>query len=593
MTRAEFVSLLAALPAGAAEPEKDWTFKAEFLQQLVTKIPAILKTQEPLTGRFGTGIWIVTDQNVLFPLAVAWSYKDPANPHYHDSALLEAIGKGGDALIAAQNPRGMWIFRKKDNSTWGDIFMPWTYSRWIRAFSLVKDALPAERRARWEKALILGFDGISATVLNSLHNIPTHHAMGLYCAGVALNRPEWKTQASDYMKRIVAAQDPGGFWSENLGPVVGYNFVYVDALGAYYGMSQDPMVLPALQRAARFHASFTYPNGTAVETVDERQIYHSTVSMPGAGFSFSPEGRGYIRRQWGLIRARAKRAKKAPILAADSAASFLMYGAEGPALPAPGEMKQRRFVLGKSDAAVDRQEPWFSVLSAYHAPVPQSRWIQDRQNLVSLFHDRVGLIVGGGNTKLQPLWSTFTVGDTSLLFHKPGDESPDFTPPAGLFHTPAKATLDPETLALSLLYGDVARGEQGLTRCHVAVKPQNSSEARIIYSLSGKTPSAGQAAAHVPLLPRRNTAWKTASASGVLGETPLLLTATEAGGFFEHNGWRITLPAGSSLTWPVLPHDPYKKDGKPDPDEGRIVVTLPLDAERKSQEVSVLILPPV
>ncbi|MES2460456.1 MAG: hypothetical protein V4671_07720 [Armatimonadota bacterium] len=586
MTRAEFVSALAALPASVAvEPESEWTFKAEFLQQLMTRVPEILKTQDPATGQFGSGIWIVTDQNVLFPLAAAWSIKDSANPHYHDPALLEAIGRGGDALIAAQNPRGMWVFRKKDNSTWGDIYMPWTYSRWIRAYALVKEALPAERRARWEKALTLGFEGISATALKTLHNIPTHHAMGLYCAGAALNRPEWKTQASAYMKRIVATQDPGGFWSENLGPVVGYNFVYVDALGAYYGMSKDPVVLPALERAARFHASFTYPNGSAVETVDERQIYHSTVSMPGAGFSFSPEGRGYIRRQWGLIRARAKRAKKDPVLAADGAASFLLYGTEGSALPAPGEMKQRRFVLGKNDAAVDRQEPWFIALSAYHAPVPQSRWIQDRQNLVSLFHDSVGLIVGGGNTKLQPLWSTFTVGDTSLLFHKPGDENPDFTPPSGLFHTPAKATLEPEALALALRYGDAD--------CRVSIKPVSDTKAILTYALVKPPSSAEQTVeAHLPLLPHRNTAWKIAHATGILDETPIKISVGEAGDFFEHNGWRITLPPGSSLSWPVLPHDPYKKDGKADPDEGRIVVSLPLTAERKSQEVSVLILPP-
>ncbi len=595
MTRAECISALAALPvtiaAGGEEPQKEWTFKAEFLKQLVKHVPLLLKTQNRENGQFGTGIWIVTDQNVLFPLAVAWSRKDPANPHYHDPALLEAIGKGGDALIAAQNERGMWIFRKKDNSTWGDIYMPWTYSRWIRAYALVQGALPDERRARWEKALTLGFEGIAATALNSLHNIPTHHAMALYCAGGALNRPEWKTQASAYMKRIVAAQDPGGFWSENLGPVVGYNFVYVDALGAYYGMSKDPVVLPALERAARFHASFTYPNGGAVETVDERQIYHPALSMPGAGFSFSPEGRGYIRRQWDLIGARAKTAKKPPVLAPDSAASFLMYGVEGPALPAPGEMKRRRFVLGKNDALVDRREPWFTVLSAYHAPVPQSRWIQDRQNLVSLFHDAVGLIVGGGNTKLQPLWSTFTVGDTSLLFHRPGDESPDFKPPVGLFHTPSAATLEPDSMALSLAYGDTAGGDIALTRCRVTVRPQSDSEARITYEISVAPPNGLPTAAHVPLLPHRGTPWKTATAQGVLGDAPLDFSVGDAGDFFEHNGWRIGLPPGSTLTWPVFPHDPYKKDGRADPEAGRIVVTLPLTADKKTQEVSVRILP--
>ncbi len=61
------------------------------------------------------------------PLAAAWSIKDPANPYYHDKKLLAAIGKGGEALVDAQDKDGMWLFRKKDNSTWGQIYMPWTY----------------------------------------------------------------------------------------------------------------------------------------------------------------------------------------------------------------------------------------------------------------------------------------------------------------------------------------------------------------------------------------------------------------------------------------------------------------------------------
>jgi hypothetical protein len=58
-----------------------------------------------------------------------------------------------------------------------------------------------------------------------------------------------------------------------------------------------------------------------------------------------------------------------------------------------------------------------------HTPYP-SRWIQDRQNLVSLYHDKIGVILGGGNTKLQPLWSTFSVGDRAQFHHKAGDETP-------------------------------------------------------------------------------------------------------------------------------------------------------------------------
>jgi hypothetical protein len=113
-------------------------FRAEFLPHLLKGVPGMLKSQDPATGRFGTSPWICTDQNVVWPLAVAWSMRSDANPYYHNPDVLAAIVKGGDALIADMNSAGQWTFRKKDGSTWGQIYMPWTYSRWIRAFGINK-----------------------------------------------------------------------------------------------------------------------------------------------------------------------------------------------------------------------------------------------------------------------------------------------------------------------------------------------------------------------------------------------------------------------------------------------------------------------
>ncbi len=117
-----------------------------------------------------------------------------------------------------------------------------------------------------------------------------------------------------------------------------------------------------------------------------------------------------------------------------------------------------------------RRRPWFFCLSAFVVEIPQNRWGQDRQNFVSVFHDRTGLIVGGGNTKLQPLWSTFTVGDSSLLAHTPGDEHPDFSPREGLIHAPEGASYrtGEDASGLTLKYGEetctVTLAPQGETR---------------------------------------------------------------------------------------------------------------------------------
>ena len=146
-----------------------WKREPELLESLVYAVPNILSSQKA-NGQFGTEPWICRDQNLVFPLAAAWALE--GSRYRHDPTVLDAIVRGGDALIDAQDEQGMWTFRKKDHSTWGQILMPWTYSRWIRAYELVRDAMPDDARDRWEQGLLLGFEGISRTALHRVHNIP-------------------------------------------------------------------------------------------------------------------------------------------------------------------------------------------------------------------------------------------------------------------------------------------------------------------------------------------------------------------------------------------------------------------------------------
>ncbi len=76
---------IAALPvAGAAGAPfrlaEVVRFQQRCLEDLVAQVPEILASQDRTIGRFGSGVWIVQDQNVLLPLAAAWSYQDARNP---------------------------------------------------------------------------------------------------------------------------------------------------------------------------------------------------------------------------------------------------------------------------------------------------------------------------------------------------------------------------------------------------------------------------------------------------------------------------------------------------------------------------------
>jgi len=434
--------LMCALPVAAQDGEFDtWPPRRYLIDSLVDDVPGILEAYHPETGRFGTEPWICGDQNVIFPLAVAWSLEDASNPFHHSDEVLAAIAGGGEALVDAQDENGRWRFDKKDGSYWGQIHMPWTYSRWMRAYQLVGDALPNATREKWEQGLLLGYGQIHAMLETAgTHNIPTHHAMGLRIAGEVFDNEAWRERAREFMAKVVARQDPGGFWSEHSGPVVGYNAVYIDALGIYYHHSQDPAVLDALERSARFHASILWPDGSSVSAIDERQIYHGGVRVSDVGFTQTPVGRGFL-----LAQVRRFAGEERRLMGADAAASFLTDSGEGQ-IVMPGDLGEGGIVmLGDGDALVRRGEQWNWALSGYAAEVSDSRWIQDRQNLVDVFHAELGMVAGGGNTKLQPYWSTFTVGDPAQLAHTPGDESPDFSPDGiDLLWTPTEASTSRE-----------------------------------------------------------------------------------------------------------------------------------------------------
>ena len=565
-----FAVLFAAFGAARAE---DLVYKERLMRVLVRQVPEILKTFDPKTGRFGQGVWMSTDQNPMYALAVAYATNTPGNHFHKDKGLLEVITKAGDCLIAHADSKGQWVFTKKDGSTWGNTWMPWVYSRWIRTFALVGEDMPADRRKTWAKALTLGYTGIAASQFNTLHNISTHHAMGLYIASKVFNRPEWSDKAGDYMTRIVTEQAEGGYWSEGGGPVVKYNYVYVEAIGIYYAISGDKWVLPALERAAEFHRRFTYPSGECVETIDQRNPYDSGIHTGNVGFTFTPAGRAYLKAQWAAV--------GLDNLSADQIAPLIQYGQEGPIAPPPASQAADVFVLrdkGQDKAAILRQGPWFVCLSAYTSPIATSRWHQDRQNMMSVFHDKVGLVIGGGNTKLQPAWSSFTVGDESALRHKPADTNPSFLPPPGkLFHVPSAAKLLPEPrCGLEMTYDKET--------CRIQVQPRD--DRTLVCTLSATAVSGLPVAAHLTLWPHLKQTVETGGGQRFeLGVSPVTLSADQVGGSVAHAGWRLTVPKTATLTWPALPHNPYRADGRAEPQEGRIEIRIPLAAEKAERVV--------
>ncbi len=210
-------------------------------------------------------------------------------------------------------------------------------------------------------------------------------------------------------------------------------------------------------------------------------------------------------------------------------------------------------------------------------PISKSRWIQDRQNFVSIYHEQLGLILGGGNTKLQPGWSNFSIGDMAFLTHTPGDTSPNFLPKGELYHVPKAASLTTEPqLGLDLTYGPET--------CCVRVEVKDAQN--LVYRIATSTDSQLPVIAHLTLPPRIGEVLKTGKEEQfTLSTKPISLSADQLGGQLTYAGCRFQLPDAASLHWPALPHNPYRKDGRATAGEGRIEIRIPFAEETRQNDV--------
>lgn len=583
--------------------------RAYLLGALEAKLPTIREHARP-DGRMGTDPWICRDQHEILTLAIL--YRTEGSSVYRDAAVLDLIAKGGTYLTKTQDEKGMWRFDKKDGSYWGQIFMPWTYVRWIVTYGLIHDELPAEHRAEWEKGLQLGYTGIAATELSSLsniypgplpgrpplapgevrpwlHNIPAHHATGLFLAGKFFNRPEWRQQAGEFMQQLIGEQSEHGWWTEHQGPVVLYNRVYIEALGIYHANSGDDSVLPALERGNRYHLNYLYPNGAAIETVDERNPYpvlgvepqpDGSVSyrVPNInihpGLYFTDEGRALLAHQLPLL------AEQDPAKL-DAAEFLLLHLPADDAGLAFASAPEKRFRMG-GDALVAREDPWVVSLSAYCCPRTPNRFIQDRQNLISLYHRDAGLIFGGGNTKLQPLWSTLTVGDTSLVNPIGAKRESNLAPDAAVAYAPETSSIaEPE--AKRWVQRIAAAGAE----IEWTIAVVSDTQMRLTVRLVSAAPDGRAVASHLTFIPYLGSPVKCSDQAEIM----LSVESWEKSGLtsLAHHRWSLTLPEVATVRWPVLPHNPYTDNGHADHPEGRLVVSLPLSGAGASHELTLTV----
>jgi len=293
-----------------------------------------------------------------------------------------------------------------------------------------------------------------------------------------------------------------------------------------------------------------------VETVDARSRYQTDI-VSGGHFAFSQMEEG--RRLTKFLISRMQKRGVALPMSSDLLRNFRYYH-EGDEARLPIEKKSYASGTGNK-ATIRRKAPWFYCLSGFTAPVTKNRWALDRQNFASIWHDQVGLIVGGGNSKAQAEWSSF-------IFSRSGK----------LSYVPSSGEVREDELVLT--YED--------RKASLSISPESKSELKIKASLLDAASSAtGQLLLH---LKAGNTCKTAAGGVFSLSEKTLDIRAEDAGGWIEFEGWRITLPPGAKIVFPVYPFEPDDRNGKASLQEGRGVLSFPLNSSAPSTTLLITVL---
>ena len=510
--------------------------KQQILKAMAVGVVTVMPTYHEPTGRFlsqpdgppAPGAtpedigWCVINQDIIYLLAVL--YTTPGTAFHGDRTILGMALRGGDAIRDFQYPDGQVEFLKVDGSRWGPTYMGWTNYAWLETYALLQDELGEARRLRWEEGLTLAHDGQAREISGlHIHNIPCWKAMSCCRAGQLLGRPDWEAAGVAMIHAVAAAQEPGGYWAEHGGPSVIYNHVYMHGLGLYYAFTRDEQVRPALEAAVEFHQTFSYPNGVPVETVDGRVKYRDRIMPMGwVGFSACARGRRLVRRlATELLPARDFKNFQGGAIA--STVQHLIEGEEEAV-----NIDRPSFHESYCDwALVCREGPWFGCLSAFVCPPVASRWGQDRQAFLSLWHGEHGLILGGGNSKDQPEWSSF-VADGRFM--------------------PDQGELLPDGTGVALIYG----------RVHCQLRLGFEEQIPVVEAVAEGGPALQQLL--VQATPG-DTVRSAARQETTLAAAAVFWGPAKLGAWLEVKGCRIMVPAGAEFRWPTAPFNPYAADG--------------------------------
>lgn len=466
--------------------------------------------------------------------AVVNDFQD--NPLYGDDDAWESVARMFDMICDLQRDDGCWNWHVTATGQTHRFSYPTAMMSWLRYFEMFADRIDTPRRGRIETMLRRAAEVFYAAAERYIdtgetsvgRNILISNGFSLHLAGRLFGVSDWVDVGARVLDAIVAEQTPDGYWydgRDRRGPTVRYNAVTLEIVAGYAHMTGDTRALDAVQRAARFHRAFAYPNGASVETIDERNRHGAVVD-------------DRLIRSFGLFeqtRSEAaffaeRRAQQqddavaAHVNLCDGAIDAWRTVGRGELPLAPAESG----CFDTIPAVVTRSGSWYLCLSGAATRTSSRRFHHDLQSHLSLWHDTCGLIFGGGNSMNDPLFSTFRFRDRYLA---------------------TQGEVEITDTGASLCWLD------GYTRATVEAHFESDNVVALTIDADGDVPDGSEFAVHLPMCGGQTlTAWgreQTLDDQAVFGVEEALPARVQVGAL------AIETDRPLKIIWPCMPVNVY------------------------------------
>lgn len=498
----------------------------------------------------------------------AWlsTYAHPDNPYYRDAQTLERAVRGWDYYASTVLPTGKVPIITYDRY-WSDTIDEWGFFYWLETIELITDELEPETRRFWTQclhcigeALVLHVQETAASeafaeglATHNAHNHFVWSVLAMYRYGRFCNDEAICSEARTIMERILDAQLECGTWLEGGTAVVGYGSVTSCAVSLFELADDNAAARAAIARNFSYVRATTFPNMQANDCIDGRVGFgQRPFAYTAPTFYRYREGCAYLTR-WIDLQA-------APSLEDGRGLERKLQGVAvitGIAAALDDELPADYETILRNDEAItqwpelqariERRDGWTVAYCGLASTTQESRWRMQRQNLVSVFHQATGLLVGGGHSVAQPEFSCFNIISNGRAVY---------------LHDMAELRDDSLHLQYGSTWCQVQAAVNGPDSCHLRYN---------VEELNGND----RAQVNVPLWIQGLTEIQIGSVSHCLEDDGLFLNLPQ-GTVLDAGKFKLKCNADARLLYPVDGYSPYVQEKDSDPKRRQAILQVKL-----------------